>query len=78
MSVNDYDEQLDEAIKNCLEEGFLNEEEQGAALGVAHKVIHVGYNSLTRRQKELYDDVVVPALEKLHSLHERIRFDNTD
>jgi hypothetical protein len=34
------------------------------AYGVAQQVIHAGYDSLSPKQRTLYDAVVVPALNK--------------
>jgi hypothetical protein len=62
MGLNDHDQKLDEAIEDLLKRGDLD---RGApAYGVALKVIHTGYESLTRMQKALYNAVVVPALQK--------------
>lgn len=62
MSVNDYDEVLNAAIEDLLDEGEL---ELGTpAHGIAQQVIHQGFNSLTPKQRTLYDSVVVPALKR--------------
>lgn len=74
MSVNDYDEELYEAIEDLVEEGEL--ETGTPAYGIARQVIHQGYNSLTPKQRTLYDAVVIPALkrrgEELRVLHIQI------
>jgi hypothetical protein len=62
MSVNDYDEQLYDAIEDLLAEGEL--EKDTPAYGIAQQVIHNGYNSLTPKQRTLYDAVVTPALKR--------------
>ena len=59
---SDFDRQLNDAIETLLQHGDLD---KGApAYGVALKAIHLGYPSLTRMEKALYDRVVVPALER--------------
>jgi hypothetical protein len=59
---SDFDQQLNDAIETLLRHGDLD---KGApAYGVALKAIHLGYSSLTRMEKGLYDRVVVPALER--------------
>jgi hypothetical protein len=60
--ASDFDQQLHDAIETLLEHGDLD---KGApAYGVALKAIHLGYPSLTRMEKALYDRVIVPALER--------------
>jgi len=62
MGFNDHiDCELYENIQHILDEGVL--EEKTAAYGIAQQVIHRGYNSLTPKQRTLYDKVVVPALQ---------------
>ena len=62
MMESDFDQQLNAAIETLLQHGDLD---KGApAYGVALKAIHLGYPSLTRMEKALYDRVVVPALER--------------
>ena len=62
MDSSDFDQQLNDAIETLLQHGDLD---KGApAYGVALKAIHLGYPSLTRMEKALYDRVVVPALER--------------
>jgi hypothetical protein len=60
MSVNDYDEDLYEAIRDLVDEELLKE--GTPPYGVAQQVIHQGYNSLTPKQRTLYDAVVIPLL----------------
>lgn len=63
MGFNDHiDMDLYGAIQDILDEGYL--EENSDAHGVARKVIHDGYDSLSPKQRGLYDAVVVPALSK--------------
>ncbi len=62
MMDSEFDQQLNDAIETLLQHGDLD---KGApAYGVALKAIHLGYSSLTRMEKGLYDRVVVPALER--------------
>lgn len=63
MGHNDHiDFGLYEAIQDLIEEGIIGEKDNAA--GVARQVIHSGYDSLTAKQRTLYDKVIVPALEK--------------
>lgn len=61
MGVNDYDVDLYEAIRDCVEAGHL--EEKTPAHGIALYVVDFGYEALSPKQKHVYDTVVVPALE---------------
>jgi len=60
--VNDYDVDLYEAIEDLIDEVLL--EKGTPAYGIAQRVIHNGYDSLTPKQRTLYDAVVIPALER--------------
>lgn len=63
MGHNDHiDLDLHDAIQDIIDEGYLDEESN--AYGVAKQVIGRGYDSLTPKQRTLYDRVVVPALAK--------------
>jgi len=62
MSERDIDFDLHNAIQDLIGDSLL--EENALAHGVARKVIHDGYDSLTPAQRTLYDDVVAPALKK--------------
>ena len=62
MSERDIDFDLHNAIQDLIGDCLL--EENALAHGVARKVIHDGYDSLTPAQRTLYDDVVAPALKK--------------
>jgi hypothetical protein len=58
MSVNDYDEDLYLALQDIdLEEG-------SPASGIAMQVVHQGYESLSPKQKYVYDTQVVPLLRQ--------------
>jgi hypothetical protein len=76
MSERDLDFDLHNAIQDLIGEGLL--EENASAHGVARKVVHDGYNSLTPTQRTLYDDVVAPALKKHGERidHNRIKREN--
>jgi hypothetical protein len=63
MGSNDHiDFELYELIEDLADEGYL--EKETPAYGIAQKVIHDGYDSLSPKQRHVYDTVVVPALEK--------------
>jgi|HubBroStandDraft_4_1064222.scaffolds.fasta_scaffold288435_2 hypothetical protein len=62
MSVNDYDVDLYEAVRDLVDEGLL--EEGTPAYGIAQQVVHLGYDSLSPKQRTLYDAVVIPALKE--------------
>ena len=51
-----------DAIEDAVDAGWL--EEDTPAYGVAQKVIYEGYESLSPKQRYVYDTYVVPALEK--------------
>lgn len=62
MGWNDHvDFELHEAIEMLVEEGYL--EEKTPAYGIAQQVIHQGYESLSDKQRWVYNSVVVKALE---------------
>lgn len=62
MSVNDYDEGFYYEIEDLVDEGILDA--TSPAYGVAKQVLHQGYESLTPKQKSVYDKIFVPMLEK--------------
>jgi hypothetical protein len=63
MGSNDHiDLELYELVEDAADEGYL--ERETAAYGIAQKVIHEGYESLSQKQRYVYDTIVVPALEK--------------
>jgi hypothetical protein len=70
VSVNDYDAALYEAIKDLVDEGLL--EMDTTAYGIAQHVIHIGYESLSPRQRSVYDLVVIQALRRGQEI-ERLR-----
>lgn len=63
MGHNDHiDFEFYEAIQDLLDEGIIDSKDDAA--GVARQVISQGYQSLTPKQKTLYDNVIIPALEE--------------
>ncbi|HVQ07416.1 MAG TPA: hypothetical protein VMS43_03170 [Allosphingosinicella sp.] len=64
MGWNDHvDFELYEMVSDAVDEGHLDEE--SAAYGIAQKFIHEGYDSLSDKQKWVYDNRVLPALKGL-------------
>ena len=63
MGHNDHiNFQLHDVIRDLAEKGSI--EAGTPAYGVAQQVIHSGYESLTTKQRALYDAVIGPALAK--------------
>ncbi|RYY85105.1 MAG: hypothetical protein EOO15_17865 [Chitinophagaceae bacterium] len=63
MGWNDHvDWELNDAIQDLLDEGLL--EEGTAGYGVAQQVIHDGYDSLSPKQKHVFDKYVGEPLAK--------------
>jgi hypothetical protein len=63
MGWNDHvDYELYDAIEDAVDAGWL--EEGTPAYGIAQKVIYEGYESLSPKQRYVYDTYVVTALEK--------------
>lgn len=63
MGHNDHiDMDLNYAITDLVDEGYI--EDKSPAYGVAQQVIHSGYDSLSQKQRILYDSIVIPALSK--------------
>jgi hypothetical protein len=58
MSVNDYDEVLYARIQD------LDLDEKSAAYGIAMKVVYEGYDSLSAKQRYVYDAEVIPLLRE--------------
>jgi hypothetical protein len=56
MSINDYDEDLYSRVQE------LELDEKSPAYGIAMRVVHQGYGSLSPKQKYVYDSEVVPLL----------------
>ena len=67
MSVNDYDHDLYELIVELVAEGKL--EEETPAYGISQQVIHMGYDSLSAKQKYIYDTRVVPLFAGITEQH---------
>jgi len=81
MGWNDHvDFELYDTITDAVDEGYI--EEGTPAYGVAQQVIHSGYDSLTDKQKWVYDNQVEPALKRLFEQREaeeqRARFERDD
>jgi hypothetical protein len=77
MGFNDHiDFDLHQAIQDLLDEGML--EEGTPACGIAQQVIHTGYDSLSPKQRTLYDAVVVPALTKRDKELKNIQITNSN
>ncbi len=64
MGSNDHiDFELHDLVEDLVSELIL---ERGTpAFGVAQQVIHQGYDSLTSKQRFVYDSVVAPLLKRL-------------
>ena len=62
MGVEDYDWELNDAVPDLLDEGELEKNTPG--YGVAQQVIHQGYDSLSKKQRYVYDTVLVPLLKE--------------
>jgi hypothetical protein len=60
MLDEDYDVELFEAIKRLVNKGVLSKDTLAHA--ISQKVVYEGYESLTRDQRLLYDEIVAPAL----------------
>lgn len=58
----DHDSELFEAIEDLVAEGDI--EVGTPAYGIAQQVVDLGYDSLSPKQRALYDAVVIPALER--------------
>jgi hypothetical protein len=77
MGFNDHiDFDLHEAIQDLLDEGML--EEGTPAHGIAQQVIHTGYDSLSPKQRTLYDAVVIAALKKRGEELKNIQITNSN
>ena len=62
MAETGYDQALADAVQDLVQRGELDI--GSPAYGVALKAIHVGLASLTRMERKLYDQKVVPALDR--------------
>jgi hypothetical protein len=67
---------LHELIEDLVHAGLI--EERSPPYGVAQKVIYDGYDSLSPKQRALYDAVIVPALQKRGKELEMIRIMNSN
>lgn len=76
MSVNDFDEELHDAIADLVAQGEI--EANSAAHGIARQVIDLGYMSLSAAQKYIYDTQVIPALKRRARELEAIRAQHRD
>jgi hypothetical protein len=76
MSVNDYDEELNLAIEDLVD---ARELEVGTpAYGVAQQVINSGYDSLSPKQRHVYNTEVLPLLERQGEKNETARIKNSN
>lgn len=68
MGSNDHiDFELHDLVEDLVSELMLK---RGTpAFGVAQQVIHQGYDSLTSKQRFVYDSVVAPLLKRLGEQH---------
>jgi hypothetical protein len=57
-----FDELLQGEIEDLVAEGEL--EKGTPAHGIAQRVIHMGYDSLSPKQRWVYDTIVIPALDR--------------
>lgn len=63
MGHNDHiNMDLYEAVQDLVDEGLI--EDKSPAYGVAQQVVSMGHESLSPKQRVLYDAVIVPALKK--------------
>ena len=72
MSVNDYNDDLYLAIQE------IALDEKSAEYGIAMKVVHEGYESLSAKQRYVYDTQVVPLLREQARLDEFNRLYDPD
>jgi hypothetical protein len=72
MGWNDHvDFELYEMISDAVDEGYI--EEATPEYGVAQQVIHQGYDSLTDRQKWVYDNRILSALKRFQGMQDAQR-----
>lgn len=62
MSVNDYDIDLYEAIRTLVMENELDEKSD--AYGIAMQVVHRGHDSLSPKQRYVYETQVEALLKR--------------
>ena len=64
MGHNDHiDFDLHNHLTATIESGFLDEIAHKNAIGVARQVIHRGLDSLSPKQRTVYENVIIPALK---------------
>lgn len=63
MSVNDYDHDLYELVRELIDEGEL--EEGTPAYGIALYAVDFGYDALSSKQKFVFDKHVAPLVGQL-------------
>ena len=67
MSVNDYDQELYEAIRALVADDELDEKSD--AYGIAMQVVHKGHASLSIAQRHVYESRVELLLKKPQPPH---------
>jgi hypothetical protein len=65
MSASERGVDLPSAIEDLIARGIFGR--GSPAFDIAQRVISTGYDSLTRKQRQLYDAVVIPALKRRQS-----------
>ena len=65
MANSDYDAELFDMLQEAINSGELDEEADRNAIGVARQVLDMGYDSLSPKQKGLYDAKIVPAIKSV-------------
>ncbi len=63
MSVNDYDHELYESIRELRDGGQL--EKGTREYGIAIFTVYHGYNALSRKQRRIYDGQIAPLIGRL-------------
>lgn len=76
MGINDFDYELFEMVEELVDEGEL--EKGSAPYGVALQVVDFGYDSLTDKQKHVYDHHVLPLLGGKNQQYEMNRILNSN
>jgi hypothetical protein len=62
MGIEDFDYDLQDAIEDLIADGVLDI--GTPAHGIALQVVHDGYESLSDKQRAVFDKHVVPALKR--------------
>lgn len=76
MGIKDADFELFEMIEDLVDQGEL--EKDSAGYGVALQAVDYGYNSLTDKQKYVYDKFIGPLLGACSQQHEMNRTLNSN